>query len=111
LYKFNHLLGRVVITQEREKVGDLSDVFVNQRGAIGGFEVKRGLVRYLAGREQVLIREVGSHGSDAILVTDSFLAYPDDPQRQRGREAEERRTERGMDEISSYAGRGSGEAR
>jgi hypothetical protein len=90
----------------------MSKATVNQ-GSIGSATLwmERGLVRGLAGREQVLIREVGSHGKDAILVTDSSLAYPDDPQRQRGREAEERGRERRIDEISSHAVRGSGEAR
>ncbi len=103
--------GKEAITREGEKVGEVSDVLVDDRGAVLGFEVKRGLVRDLAGREQVPIREIVSHGRDAILVTGSSLAYPGDPQRQRGREAEERRRERRMDEISGYAGRGSGEAR
>lgn len=124
MHEVSDLLGREVFSQDTgEEMASVEEVIfdddthrvvallVDDRGAVLGFEVKRGLVRDLAGREQVPIQNVVSHGKDAAIVTDSPLAYPDDPQWQRGREADEHGRECRVDEVSSHAVRGSGEAR
>ena len=50
LHKKSHTLtGTEIVTQEGEKIGEVRDIFVNERGQVGGYEVSRGMVSDLRG--------------------------------------------------------------
>lgn len=53
-----------------EKVGEVADVLLDDGGVVRAYEVKRGLVRDLGGRERVPAGDVVSSGRDAIIVRD-----------------------------------------
>jgi uncharacterized protein YrrD len=73
LHKKSHTItGTEIVTQEGEKIGEVRDIFVNERGRVGGYEVSRGIVSDLRGRKFVPLENVQAIGKDTIIVS-----YPD----------------------------------
>lgn len=61
--------GKEIITEEGEKVGEVSDLFVGHLGEVLGYEVKSGLVGDLLGRKFLPIEGVRSSGGDVVAST------------------------------------------
>ena len=73
LHKKSHrITGTEIVTQEGEKIGEVRDIFVNERGQVGGYEVSRGMVSDLRGRKFLPMENVQAIGKDTIIVS-----YPD----------------------------------
>ena len=73
LHKKSHrITGTEIVTQEGEKIGEVRDIFVNERGRVGGYEVSRGIVSDLRGRKFLPLENVQAIGKDTIIVS-----YPD----------------------------------
>lgn len=70
--------GKEIVTEDGEKVGEVSDLFIGERGEVLGYEVKSGLVRDLTGRKFLPIEKVRSSGGDAVIVADAELPSVND---------------------------------
>ena len=70
--------GKEIVTEGGEKVGEVSDLFIGERGEVLGYEVKSGLVKDLTGRKFLPIEKVRSSGEDAVVATDAQLPSVDD---------------------------------
>lgn len=75
------ITGTEIVTQGGEKEGEVADVLLDDGGVVRSYEVKRGVIRDLTGREQVPAEDVVSTGRDAIVVTDRPSAEPEDAAR------------------------------
>lgn len=72
------ITGTEIVSENGVKVGEVADVLIGETGAVLAYEVKRGALRDLGGREQAPIQRVVSSGKDAIIVGEDPLAYPED---------------------------------
>lgn len=70
--------GKEIVTEDGEKVGEVSDLFIGERGEVLGYEVKSGLVKDLAGRKFLPIEKVRSSGEDAVVAADAELPSVND---------------------------------
>ena len=66
----HQITGTEIVTEGGEKVGEVADTLIDDRGVVRAYEIKRGLVRDLVGRERVPAEDVVSSGRDAIIVRD-----------------------------------------
>ncbi len=64
----HHITGTNIVTEGGEKVGEAADVLLDDAGVVRAYEVKRGVIRDLSGREQVPAEDVISSGRDAIII-------------------------------------------
>ena len=74
--------GKEIVTEEGEKVGEVSDLFIGERGEVLGYEVKSGLVKDLTGRKFLPVEKVRSSGEDAVVATDAQLISVNDVEQQ-----------------------------
>ena len=65
--------GKEIVTEDGQKVGEVSDLFIGERGEVLGYEVKSGLVKDLAGRKFLAVGKVRSSGGDAVIAVDADL--------------------------------------
>lgn len=65
--------GKEIITEEGEKVGEVSDLFVGDLGEVLAYEVKSGLVSDLMGRKFLPIEAVRSSGGDVVVASAARL--------------------------------------
>jgi uncharacterized protein YrrD len=85
LHKKSHTItGTEIFTQEGEKIGEVRDVFVNERGRVGGYEVSRGMVSDLRGRKFLPIKNVQAISKDSIIVSNSDLLTVEEAEKARG---------------------------
>jgi uncharacterized protein YrrD len=85
LHKKSHTItGTEIVTQEGEKIGEVRDVFVNERGRVGGYEVSRGMVSDLRGRKFLPIKNVQAISKDSIIVSNSDLLTVEEAEKARG---------------------------
>ena len=74
LYKKQQkLTGTDIVTQEGEKIGQVHDLVVNERGQVGGYEVSRGMLSDMRGRKFLPMENVRATGKDTIIVSDPEL--------------------------------------
>ncbi|MGI9048558.1 MAG: PRC-barrel domain-containing protein [Rubrobacteraceae bacterium] len=66
----HQITGTEIVTEGGEKIGAVSDLLVDDRGAVIGYEVKQGL---LGGRDFLPVEKVRSAGRDAIIAEDADL--------------------------------------
>ena len=85
LHKKKHrVTGTEIVTQEGEKIGEVRDVFVNERGRVGGYEVSRGIVSDLRGRKFLPIENVQAIGKDTIIASNPDLLSVEEAEKARG---------------------------
>ena len=85
LHKKSHTLtGTEIVTQEGEKIGEVRDIFVNERGQVGGYEVSRGMVSDLRGRKFLPMENVQAIGKDTIIVSNPGLLPVEEAEKARG---------------------------
>jgi len=82
--KGHTITGTEIVTQEGEKIGEVRDVFVNERGRVGGYEVSRGMVSDLRGRKFLPVENVRAIGKDTIIVSDPGLLPVEEAEKARG---------------------------
>ena len=76
------ITGTEFVTEGGEKVGEVAEVLLDDRGMVLGYEVKHGLVRDLVGgRDQVPVEDVVSLGRDAVIVRDRPRIGPESAER------------------------------
>lgn len=73
-----------IITEAGEKSGTVSDLFVDERGRVVGYEVKQGLLKDLGGRKFLPMENVRGVGRDAIVAINSDLVSIKDAEKGRG---------------------------
>lgn len=73
-----------VITEGGEKIGTVSNLFVDERGRVVGYEVKQGLLKDLGGRKFLPMENVRGVGKDAIVAINSDLMSIKDAEKVRG---------------------------
>jgi uncharacterized protein YrrD len=78
------ITGTEIVTQEGEKIGEVRDLFVNERGQVGGYEVSRGLVSDMRGRKFLPIRNIRAIGKDTIIVSNPDLLPVEEAEKARG---------------------------
>lgn len=66
----HQITGTDIVTEGGEKIGAVSDLLVDDRGAVIGYEIKQGL---LGGRDFLPVEKVRSAGRDAIIAEDADL--------------------------------------
>ncbi len=71
--KGHQVTGTEIITEEGEKIGTVSDLFVDDRGEVVGYEVKGGTISDLRGRKFLPMEKVRAAGKDAIIASDPDL--------------------------------------
>ena len=74
----HQITGTAVVTEGGEKIGTVGDLFVDDGGAVIGYEVKQGL---LSGRDFLPVEKVRSAGRDAIIAEDNDLPSMKDVRR------------------------------
>ena len=74
----HQITGTDVVTEGGEKIGTVGDLFVDDGGAVIGYEVKQGL---LSGRDFLPVEKVRSAGRDAIIAEDNDLPSMKDVRR------------------------------
>jgi uncharacterized protein YrrD len=85
LHKKRHMItGTEIVTKEGEKIGEVRDVFVNERGRVGGYEVSRGMVSDLRGRKFLPIENVEAIGKDTIIASNTDLLPVAEAEKARG---------------------------
>lgn len=85
LHKKKHrITGTDIVTQEGEKIGEVRDLFINERGQVGGYEVSRGMVSDMRGREFLPMENVRAIGKDTIIVSDPDLVPVEEAEKARG---------------------------
>ncbi len=85
LHKKRHTItGTEIVTQEGEKIGEVRDVFVNERGRVGGYEVSRGAVSDLRGRKFLPIENVQAIGKDTLIASNTDLLPVAEAEKARG---------------------------
>ena len=72
------ITGTEIVTDGGEKIGSVGDLFVDDRGAVVGYEVKRGLI---GGHDFLPVEKVRSAGRDAIITEDADLPSMKDVRR------------------------------
>jgi uncharacterized protein YrrD len=82
--KRQNITGTEIVTQEGEKIGEVRDLFVNERGQVGGYEVSRGLVSDMRGRKFLPIRNIRTIGKDTIIVSNPDLLPVEEAEKARG---------------------------
>jgi uncharacterized protein YrrD len=82
--KRQSITGTEIVTQEGEKVGEVRDLFVNERGQVGGYEVSRGLVSDMRGRKFLPIKNIRAIGKDTIIVSNPDLLPIEEAEKARG---------------------------
>jgi uncharacterized protein YrrD len=82
--KRQSITGTEIVTQEGEKIGEVRDLFVNERGQVGGYEVSRGLVSDMRGRKFLPIRNIRAIGKDTIIVSNPDLLPVEEAEKARG---------------------------
>ena len=70
--------GKEIVTEGGEKIGEVSDLLVDDLGGVLGYEVKSGLVRDLMGRKFLLIKGVRSSRGDVVIAADAGLPSVND---------------------------------
>ncbi len=73
--------GTDIVTEDGEKIGSVDDLFVDERGRVTGYEVKRGLV---SGNKFLPIESVRSIGKDAIITGGPELMSLKEAEKERG---------------------------
>jgi uncharacterized protein YrrD len=74
LHKKNYTItGTEIVTTEGEKIGEVRDIFVNERGRVEGYEVSRGIVSDLRGRKFLPLENLQAIGKDTIIVSSPGL--------------------------------------
>jgi len=76
--------GTEIVTQEGEKIGEVRDVFISERGRVGGYEVSKGIVSDLRGRKFLPIENVQAIGKDTIIASNPDLLPVEEAERARG---------------------------
>jgi uncharacterized protein YrrD len=76
--------GTEIVTQEGEKIGEVRDLFVNERGQVGGYEISRGLVSDMRGRKFLPIKNIRAIGKDTIIVSNPDLLPVEEAEKARG---------------------------
>ena len=85
LHKKSHTItGTAIVTQEGEKIGEVRDIFVNERGRVGGYEIRRGMVSDLRGRKFLPMENVQAIGKDTIIVSSPDLLPVKEAEKARG---------------------------
>ncbi len=85
LHKKRHTVtGTEIVTQEGERIGEVRDVFVNEQGRVGGYEVSRGIVSDLRGRKFLPIENVQAIGKDTIIASNPDLLPVEEAEKARG---------------------------
>jgi uncharacterized protein YrrD len=85
LHKKSHTItGTEIVTQEGEKIGEVRDIFVNERGQVGGYVVSRGMVSDLRGRKFLPKENVQAIGKDTIIVRNLDLLPVKEAEKARG---------------------------
>ena len=85
LHKKSHTItGTEIVTQEGEKIGEVRDIFVNERGRVGGYEIRRGMVSDLRGRKFLPMENVQAIGKDTIIVSNPDLLPVKEAEKARG---------------------------
>jgi uncharacterized protein YrrD len=82
--KRQSITGTEIVTQEGEKIGEVRDLFVNERGQVGGYEVSRGLVSDMRGRKFLPTRNIRAIGKDTIVVSSPDLLPVEEAEKARG---------------------------
>lgn len=67
LHKNSHTITGTDVIHAGEKIGRVSDIFVDDSGTVAGYEVSRGLLGDLRGRRFLPVEQVEAAGKDAIL--------------------------------------------
>ena len=85
LHKKRHTItGTEIVTKEGEKIGEVRDVFISERGRVGGYEVSRGMVSDLRGRKFLPMENVQAIGKDTIIASNPDLLPVEEAERARG---------------------------
>lgn len=85
LHKKKHrITGTDIVTQEGEKIGEVRDLFINERGQVTGYEVSRGMVSDMRGRKFLPMENVRASGKDTIIVSDPDLVPVEEAEKARG---------------------------
>ena len=82
--KSHTITGTEIVTQEGEKIGEVRDIFVNERGRVGGYEVSRGMISDLRGRKFLPMENVEAIGKDTIIVSNPDLLPVAEAEKARG---------------------------
>ena len=82
--KSHTITGTEIVTQEGEKIGEVRDIFVNERGRVEGYEVSRGMVSDLRGRKFLPMENVEAIGKDTIIVSNPDLLPVAEAEKARG---------------------------
>ena len=82
--KSHTITGTAIVTQEGEKIGEVRDIFVNERGRVGGYEIRRGMVSDLRGRKFLPMENVQAIGKDTIIVSNPDLLSVAEAEKARG---------------------------
>ncbi len=82
LHKKGHkITGTDIVSEEGEKIGTVGDLFVNERGKVIGYEVSRGMISDLRGREFLPVENIRTAGKDAIIASDPELVSVEDAEK------------------------------
>lgn len=65
--------GTPIVSESGERIGTVGDLFINDAGAVIGYEIKQGFVSDLAGRKFLAVEQVKTIGKDAIIADVSDL--------------------------------------
>ncbi len=69
----HRLTGTTMISESGERIGQVSDLFINDQGEVVGYEVKQGFISNLSGRKFLPIDAVQAVGSDAVIASGAPL--------------------------------------
>lgn len=74
LAQTNRITGTTIVSDGGKHIGTVGDLFIDEQGAIVGYEVKQGLFTDLRGRKFLPVGDVQAVGKDAVIAVESELA-------------------------------------
>jgi uncharacterized protein YrrD len=77
------ITGTPIITDAGERIGTVSDLFLNERGAVIGYEVSQGFLSSLSGHKFLPAEQVQAIGKDALIAATAELKSVSEVQQDR----------------------------
>jgi uncharacterized protein YrrD len=102
------MTGTTIISDGGERIGTVGDLFINDAGAVVGYEISQGFISDLAGRKFLSAENIQAVGKDAIIAHPSDLMsvkearqqqHTDEQQEQQVQQHAEPRTDTGGPKV------------
>lgn len=67
------MTGTTIISASGEKIGSVTDLYIDDNGVVTGYEVSQGFLSNLGGRKFLSAEHISAVGKDAIIASDADL--------------------------------------